>query len=645
MINILKKQLNCPPLLWKCLLASTGLHLTALVLFYNHPLLLQSPFSSFFSQSIPEPIALKTQEDLQLIEKNQQLDEVFKEVLVLSPQLQHPFDLAEAPKGIALSPLAEEPSDTVSFADNDLFLTLANPQDMQTAAAAEPIILPKTSIAEPLIAIEDNASSVLPQIELDRHYSITDISELSSSTDLFETRISQGDFSPPSDVILEASQENVVEGVALWKRLESIPKERLSELPEIKSSLEPHLPALASKEIATNPSFHKKVTLHVSKASTVPPETWEKRNTTHDDTLSSIEDYSFPKLASAQNWNDDFDLEVHLTPKGEDAGGGYLFSLALKPNFDLSAHTLKQNFYFLIDRSNSIEKHRFAVFKRAVLKAMASMQEGDKFNLYIFDKKIVRLSDKNLSYNLKTLQKAEDFLEKQEHGGLFASADIFTNLKKILPDIQNDGEVHTAILLTDGNTLLNTPKQHKFLSEWIEKNNGKVDLYTAAAAQKNNLLMLDMLSTLSGGKLIYSDTNTSFPRKLAKLILTLREPVAKELILAAIPSDSSAQLELYPATRHLPSLYSHQPYTLYGSINEPTSFDIVLQGRHGDHWIAIKKNVSFVEAEKGDRFMQKKCAARQVTMCYDKFINEGKAKHLQDAKEILKKAGGDAAFE
>jgi len=137
MINILKKQLNCPPLLWKCLLASIGLHLTGLVLFYNHPLLLHSPFSSFFGQSVPDPIALETKEDLQLIEKNQQLEEVFKEVLILSSQLQHPFDLSEAPKGITLSPLEEATTDTASFADNDLFLTLANPQDMQTAAATE----------------------------------------------------------------------------------------------------------------------------------------------------------------------------------------------------------------------------------------------------------------------------------------------------------------------------------------------------------------------------------------------------------------------------------------------------------------------------------------------------------------------------
>jgi Ca-activated chloride channel family protein len=175
---------------------------------------------------------------------------------------------------------------------------------------------------------------------------------------------------------------------------------------------------------------------------------------------------------------------------------------------------MKQNYYFLIDRSNSIEKHRYQTFKRAVAKALTALHKDDTFNIIIFDSKITRLSEKPLAYTKKSIQLAEEFLEKQEHGSYFAATDIYSALSKIVPSDVPDDEANTAILITDGDSTMHPEKQRKLIQAWLEKNNNKVTLYTACVGEGNNKTLLDLLSSLSRGALLYSDTHTSFPRKL-----------------------------------------------------------------------------------------------------------------------------------
>ena len=129
---------------------------------------------------------------------------------------------------------------------------------------------------------------------------------------------------------------------------------------------------------------------------------------------------------------------------------------------------------------------------------------------------------------MKNIQAAEEFLDKQEAGGLFAAGEIYNSLGKILDSVPENDEIHTAILLTDGKTSLSAERKQSVLKKWVEMNNGRLSLYTAAIGRDNDLLSLDLLSSVSGGKLLYSDTHASFPRKLAKLVLDLKDPVAKD---------------------------------------------------------------------------------------------------------------------
>src|SRR5581483_6388133 len=560
-------------------------------------------------------------------------EEVFQKIVVLSPHFQQPYDFIDPPKGISLAPNQEPFSDPPipsleelrpfqapeeSYASTHEVL-LQESQELNTTAFLSPSDLSAPIASQlqidagemtceiPLIPLPQEGKGTYEDLVAVSHLSFDSLSENPHAVNLAPQLAPPHLFQAAEDLDIQAEPKALTARIA-EKELRS----------ELESSLAP---------------------LFIPKAIAKIPQTQVELASRYSD----LADYDFSDLNTPGEWNDDFDIDVAFLPNPE--GNGYIFSLSLSSNYDLSSYSLKQNLYFILDRSSSIQKHRFGVFKRAVLKSLASMQQGDTFNILVMDKKITKFSPENRPVSLKNIHAAEEFLDKQEAGGLFNSADVYASIDKILSLVPENDEQHTAILLTDGKMSMNSEQKQTALKKWLSKNQGKMSLYACAIGSDNDLVSLDMLCSLSGGKLLYSDTHASFPRKLAKLVLDLKDPVAKNLSIGAIAHNPNATIEFYSGNTQMSSLYGHQPYVIVGQIDEPCSFDLIIQGRHRGEWIAIKKNVSFIDGHKGDATLEKTWDGEHANICYSKFIKEGKSKYLKDAKEILKKSRSEVAFE
>lgn len=638
-MTTLNPPLKARYLLYKCLAVSIALHMLGLLYFYTHPIILHHSWKSLFGFSSTHPHWLEYEEEETSLETlNKRVEEAFEKVEILPHHLQAPFDLIELPQGIALSPTEEEAL-AVPISVDPTDLQLENLVLIEPLATSEELLIPEElDSIEPLFVPEHLSFEIISQLDIDRQIALDD--QLSSATlPLDQSEISSSnDLVSVNEVAIEPSSETDPTGVNILDRFPNLTSVHQEEL-KLKTDARSQLGSIQSGQLDTS-SHLAPPTLYRPSQVPLAPHAVEP---TYAAELPEFESYGFPALATASQWNDDFDIQLQFFPKEE--GGGYAFAVSLTPTFDVSQHTLKQNIYFILDRSNSVQKHRFAVFKRAVVKALASMQAGDCFNIYVVDKKIVRMSPTPLAFSNKTLRAAEEFLEKQEAGGHFNTADIYSTLEKLLAEITPEDAIDTAILLTDGSSLLSTSKQQQLLTRWIDKNSGKLSLYTAAVGQKNNLVMLDLLSSISGGKLLYSDTHASFPRKLAKLILDLQDPIASDLIVSAIPDNPHAHIEITTASTHFPTLYSRQPYVIVGTIDEPCNFDLIIQGRHGEEWISIKKNLSFIEGEKATRSQARQWESKEANTCYSQFLKEGKSEKLKEAKKILQSTRTEIAFE
>jgi hypothetical protein len=347
---------------------------------------------------------------------------------------------------------------------------------------------------------------------------------------------------------------------------------------------------------------------------------------------NELRGFDYKSLGAVAGSND-FNLNIEYSPRKE---GGYLFRLELVPKKDVKFKHIKQNFFFLIDRSHSIRFNRYEITKVAVAKALALLQKGDTFNILVFHDSITRLSGENLLWNAANVNLARDFIQQQEYGGLFANTDLYSSLGMIVPSIVPENEVNTAILLSDGDTFLSSDKQRKSIGNWTEKNAGKVSLYAIASGKGNNLALLDILSLFNKGALHYSPTDKGIENVLFSLIQSIRNPIGKDITMTTIPSSQDLTITLYPRSQFLANLYENTPYVVYGVINKLKDFHIFFQGKYYDKLLDIKQEVSFKEAKKTEaEVLEKKIAMQKAYIAYRDYLYDGQSTHLNEIKQLL----------
>ncbi len=328
-----------------------------------------------------------------------------------------------------------------------------------------------------------------------------------------------------------------------------------------------------------------------------------------------------------------FDILVEYAPK--QARPGYVFKISLVPHSDVTFKKIRQNFYFLIDRSNSISKSRFSLNKHAVFNALNFLNPGDCFNILLFDGHVTQFSPNAVVCSPETLVSAREFLEKQGHGGFFAGAPLYASLKKMIPTALSENEMNAAILLSDGDQYLSQENQRLTIGRFSSENKGKVSLYALASGPKNNLPLLDLLSTFNKGFLLHVQDHRAIGERLNFLMRTLQHPIGNQITASANSDDKSMLIMLQPKAARIPNLYQNRPFVLYGTTNKLSDFELVLQGKCADLAFEIRKKVTFKEAKLDTYFVERNWTQLLVQEFYERYFEEGSLAHLQAAKQLL----------
>lgn len=586
---------------------SLAVHLGLFLFFYFHPLRVRSPSDSLFFLGSAEPKKISGDPLLDAIEKNEIIQEVFEHILVLPSKQQRPYDLNA--QGVGIAPQPEKVLDT-TLAETEPFTALFDKALMAREVLFEEIdTLPVSPLFEEL---QERARRVA---DVDVSLNVASI----GSPSLEKIEISY------TDLASEISTE---------------PKEITHEECALFSSSQPLVQDLSLADTQSLQSFEAETIFTPVFKPKLPPIACSPRRIHQSPPYNLLTQYTFPQLLESALWNADFDVETTYAQHPE--GDGYIFQIALTPKQDLSAHRLKHHFYFLLDRSSSSEKNHFVVFKKATLKALASLKPDDYFNIFVLDKQVMAFRSQTMAATTVNVRAAEEFLDAA--GPLLGQGNVYSILDKIPSLIPNDADMHTAILLTDGNASMTTAKKRDCLRKWLSLNQGKLSLYTGAVGKNNALLWLDLLSIQSGGRLVYSDTHAAFPRKLAKLILDLKHPLAKDIAILAKPTRSQTFMELYFPSGALPAFYDHQSYIISGFTDALEPFELAVQGRHHEDWICIEKKIDFTQAKRGDLSFLKQWQRSQATLCYTEFLHQGKPSLLDEAKGILNRSQKEISF-
>lgn len=590
------------PLWTKCLCVSLSLHVSLIYILYENPILLKKSWTALFSPSKPRPkhIALEEGWDADSVV----LKHFFEEFA--PPKKEPPFSLTHL---AYLQPSLEEELEIAASFSTESFLLKENPLSKKTSKISSLSYLEQE---DQLLVPSFPFISSKPSYQISPNFQIIS-SEL--STPLINDAVTDPALFPKAPSKESIPLENPI---SLSTEVSSYEDQVISAVEDKKTLAAPQEEALSSLVMQPSFSYRQDHSTFLTQGS-----------------FADINDYLPEELIAAMEWNQDFDIQATVFPEQD----GYVFSLAVTPKEDLHQHKMKQNFYFLIDTSSDIERHKLSVFKRSVIKALSALQQGDSFNIFLLDKKITKLSSDNLFVSPKNLHLAEDFLDSKTHDRtLFASLNLSDGLLEVLEHAHTEEEVHTAILLTNGKTSLSSTDLRKFLGA----NQGKLTLFTAAVGQNNELTNLDMIGSLCGGKLFYSDTNASFPRKLALFVKSLQEPLAKNLTLSLQPTHPKAHIQTIALPKQMPNLYNQEPFIIMGKLDRLCDLDLVLQGRSAEDQIFLKKIVHFEEATDALLSIRKQWLVQQKIGYYEKFAKEAKPSYLKHAKELLKAFYGRA---
>lgn len=348
---------------------------------------------------------------------------------------------------------------------------------------------------------------------------------------------------------------------------------------------------------------------------------------------STLSDFSpNPSKDKEITLGDHFSYHLEYAPRRYRAG--YVFKISLVPRGDIPSR-MRQNFYFLFDRSNSIPRGRFFLNKKAISKVLPKLPKDSRFNILVFDDKVFRFSEEPLDCTPENVSSAVTFLENLSHGGYFSSTDIYASLGRVLPKLVSDKEINTAILLSDGDTYLSVENQRILIRNWSEANSGRVTLFCLASGTGNNLTLLELIAGFNKGALLYVADHTQIEDRFGQFILSLQHPIGKDITVSALTLSKAPNLHLLPKAGRLPDLYQDRPFVIYGVANKLEDFTLFLQGKLFERKFDLKKKISFADARMGTLDLERKFTALLVQDYYEQFLKDGKISHLESAKQLL----------
>ena len=616
----MKKGFKKPALWVNCLLASLLLHTGALLFFAKSPISFSGKTLALFHNSKPFPLPLKAENKEQEVEDS--LESFFEEFVVTAPQTPKAEEIA-----VTARPLLLEAS------KNSHPLPEQNLSPLESASPTTPSHLFTSPIEEDIpMELSSNILKTAPA-------SFCETPDPSFSSPKSIIGFDETNIAPP---LLEDS---------FAKELESssnlgLPTKRSPNkgLPTIGVNAPPALEKEAKIPVQER-SFEASTTDFAAApqniGNTCPVTSQGAHDLLSGSSFADIEEYFPNEALYSLAWSGAFTVSPSFFPEDD----GYVFALQITPKEELLEQKQKQTVLFLVDTSSKIEKHKVSVFKRSTLKALAALQPGDDFNIYLLDEENHSFKPHPVPFSAKTLKLAEEFLEQKFDKPFFASFDLFDSLSSVIEEIDDNGEIYTAVLLTNGKVSSSAKQEQAALAGLLHKNRGKLSLFSAAVGKNNNLVTLDMLSTLSGGKLLYSNTNASFPRKLATFVKTMQSPLIKDVGIAIHTNDPKANISLEPLVKKNPNLYLQEPFLVMGKMDRLGPLLLTLEGRNEEGWVLANEEIDFERAEPASASLKREWRQRKVSALYGEFLRDAKTAHLEEAKELLKVSYGKACGE
>ena len=350
--------------------------------------------------------------------------------------------------------------------------------------------------------------------------------------------------------------------------------------------------------------------------------------------------------------DENFGITV-LTHRADEKEDGY-FMLLVSPKYEVKqTKIVEKDFVFVLDRSGSMARRKVEQAKAALRYCVQNLNDGDRFNLILFNTDITSLADRlnrgeewfgderwrdsaALSDKLIDLkdgrEKAFAFIKGIEGRG---GTNINEALLTALAEKPDPNRPRIIVFLTDGQPTAGVTNAARILENVGKANNNQSRIFVFGVGYDINDHLLDKMAADNGGTRNYVTPNEDIEVAVSSLFRKMNEPV---LVDVGINFGQIVTKELTP--KNLPDLFREEQLTILGRYEGHGDIVLKLRGIIGSERHEFSKNVHFSELEPDNDFLPHLWAQRRVAELVDEAaLNGGNEESYREIERLSEEYG------
>ena len=310
------------------------------------------------------------------------------------------------------------------------------------------------------------------------------------------------------------------------------------------------------------------------------------------------------------------DLITHRDNGDEDG----FFMLLVSPKYEVDKkEVIEKDFIFVLDRSGSMKGPKIEQAKKALRFCVNSLNDGDRFNLILFNTDVEPFSEKLVSVK-EERENALAFVDDIVGNG---GTNINQALLDALADKPDPKRPRIIIFLTDGEATVGETDTTRIIKNVSAENNDKSRIFVFGVGYDVNVNLLDKMAEQNGGTRQYVKPKENLEVAVSSFFTKVSEPI---LVNLALKIQNIKTKNLYP--QKLPHLFRGSQLTVLGRYSGNGKTKLVLSGDINGKNHEFSNSTKFPKQESDHQFLPKLWAQRKVAYLVDEIRLNGKNKEL-----------------
>jgi len=328
--------------------------------------------------------------------------------------------------------------------------------------------------------------------------------------------------------------------------------------------------------------------------------------------------------------------------------------LLVSPKYEVKrTEIVEKDFIFVLDHSGSMAGRKVEQAKEALRYCVQNLNDGDRFNLILFNEDITSLADRLnrgeewfggerwsdstvLSDQLIDVkngrEKAFAFIDGIEGRGMTNINDALLTALAEKPDPKRP---RIIVFLTDGRPTAGVRKPAQILENVAKVNKNLSRIFVFGVGYDINDHLLDKMAADNGGTRNYVTPDENIEDAVSSLFRKMNEPV---LVDVRVNFGQIITKELTP--KNLPDLFREEQLTILGRYEGHGDTVLKLRGIIGSERHEFSKNVHFSELETDNDFLPHLWAQRRIAELVDQAaLGDGSDEFYKEIKRLSEKYG------